>query len=179
MVINVCYLHLSTFFFEVRICQTQKSDGLSPTDCLHYSHMSQHIPNSDGAGKTSHWGCSFSECKIKPIEKKSIRILILFDMQHQHTLKGPRHDLSLKFRIFFFIDFLCLEWLLLMLYQILKVKDSLSYKQNIQSSLLLFTYVLLWYMFNQIMFFWGGNNSIHVHIKLFYIVCLESFCQKK
>lgn len=100
-------------------------------------------------------------------------------MQHQHTLKGPRHDLSLKFRIFFFIDFLCLEWLLLMLYQILKVKDSLSYKQNIQSSLLLFTYVLVWYMFNQIMFFWGGNNSIHVHIKLFYIVCLESFCQKK
>lgn len=70
MVINVCYLHLSTFFLKVRICQTQKSDGLSPTDCLHYSHMSQHIPNSDGAGKNSHWGCSFSECKIKPIEKK-------------------------------------------------------------------------------------------------------------
>lgn len=27
--------------------------------------------------------------------------------------------------------------------------------------------------------FLGGNNSIHVHIKLFYIVWLESFCQKK
>lgn len=105
MVINVCYLHLSTFFLKVRICQTQKSDGLSPTDCLHYSHMSQHIPNSDGAGKNSHWGCSFSECKIKPIEKKSIRILILFDMQHQHTLKGLGHNLSQKFRILFFFRF--------------------------------------------------------------------------
>lgn len=65
-----------------------------------------------------------------------------------------------------------------MLYQILKVKDSLSYKQNIQSSLLLFTYVLLWYMFNQIMFFWGVIIVFMYTLNYFIFFALSHFVKR-
>lgn len=72
--------------------------------------MALHNPNNDVAEKISRSSAVIdkknSEFKIKPIKKKhSFGILIPFEVQHQHTFKGPRPDLSKKFQIYYFIFF--------------------------------------------------------------------------
>lgn len=100
-------------------------------------------------------------------------------MQHQHTLKGLGHNLSQKFRILFFFRFFMFRMVIINALSNFENQRFIELQAKYTEFIVIvyICVVLVYVQSNNV--FLGGNNSIHVHIKLFYIVWLESFCQKK
>lgn len=65
-------------------------------------------------------------------------------MQHQHTFKGPRHDLSQQFQIFFFFQFWMFRMLLNM--DIINALSNLKFNYWVTSNYSVYLCVVLVYV---------------------------------